>query len=321
MSNHTLDVMMTVYNAERYLHDALGSIQNQTFRDFRLICIDDGSTDQSPDILSQFAAADARIQIIRQTNQGVVKAANRGMSMCTAPLIARMDSDDIAMPTRLEKQVQFMAKHPDVSVVGTSILEIDAQSQPLATVVYPTEHEAIDAANMQVKTSLAHPTVMFRRDAFNALGGYREAFRYVEDLDMWLRLAEHGRLANLPDVLLCYRQHTDSISWNHTGEKEERLIQLLQTTYERRGVELPQSLVRRCLTRRSPGGPAKWARKAARQGHWDVALKHLRAQWKRSPLDFVTWRMSVEVVARSAASSLMGHRCSFPEVPRYEKAA
>ncbi len=320
MSEHTVDVVMTVYNADRYLHDAVSSILHQTYRDFRLVCVDDGSTDTSPEILERFAAGDARVQIIRQTNQGVVGAANAGVAACTAPLLARMDADDISMPTRFERQVEFLAKHPEVAAVGTNILEIDADSQPLATVAYPSEHEAIDRANLQLRTSLANPSTMIRRDALNRVGGYREDFPWGEDLDLWLRLAEHARLANLPEILLCYRQHTGSVSWSHADEKSKRLAHLLRTTYARRGLDLPESLMQKCMARRSPSGPLKWARKAARQGHWEIALKHLRTQWRTSPMDALTWRMSVEVAARSAASCLLGKSCPFPKVPRFADA-
>lgn len=321
MPNPTIDVVMPVYNAAAYLGVAVQSILHQSYTDFRLLCIDDGSSDASPQILQEFAAQDSRIEIVRQENQGLIGALNVGISRCTAPLIARMDADDISMPSRFARQVDFLKKHPAVCAVGSSIVEIDSDSEPLAIQSYATEHQQIDSGMLQIKTGMAHPAVMMRRSVVQALGGYRDDFGWCEDLDLWLRMAEHKQLANLPEVLLCYRLHTASFSWQVDATRAQGLVALLKETYARRGLPLSEALCKRCLTRRSAGGPLKWARRAARQGQWQVASKHLRRQWHKTPLSLLTWRMTLEIAARLAVVRLLKSPTELPEVPCYHKAA
>jgi len=320
MPTPKIDVVMPVYNAESYLGDAVRSILHQSFTDFRLICVDDGSTDRSSEILRKLADEDARLKILQQENQGLVGALNKGLSACTAPLIARMDADDLSMPERFARQVDFLEHNPEVLAVGTSILEIDSEGAPLAVQHFSSEHEEIDAGMLQIRTGMAHPTVMMRRESVQSLGGYRAEFEWVEDLDLWLRMAEQGRLANLPEVLLCYRQHASSGSWSVGQVRRQRTIALMEEAYARRGLTLPDGLLERCKAKRSPSGPGKWARKASKQGQWSVACKHLRRQWQQAPWSLLTWRITAEVVLRSAASRLFKGKSKLPKVPCYHKA-
>ena len=225
------------------------------------------------------------------------------------------------MPDRFALQVRFLDAHPDVVAVGTAILEMDSDTDPLGIERFATEHEQIDECMLRLKTGMAHPSVMMRREAVQSLGGYRVDFEWVEDIDLWLRMADSGRLANLPDVLLCYRQHTSSGTWSVGQSRRERMLAMIEEAYARRGLDIPDALVRQCGKSRSSGGPAKWARKAARQGQWTVAAKHLRRQWKDSPLSVLTWRMSLEIAFRSAAHRLFKSQPQFPEIPRFRDAA
>jgi glycosyltransferase involved in cell wall biosynthesis len=321
MSTPKIDVVMPVYNAEAYVGDAVRSILHQRFSNLRLICVDDGSTDRSREILRKLAANDERLEIIRQENRGVVRALNRGLSVCTAPLIARMDADDISMPERFARQVEFLEQNPNVLAVGTSILEMDSEGAPLGVQHFASDHEEIDSGMLRIRTGMAHPTVMMRRQAVQALSGYRVEFEWVEDLDLWLRMAEQGRLANLPEVLLCYRQHASSISWSVGRVRRERTIALMEEAYARRGLTLPVGLIERCRANRSPCGPGKWARKASRHGQWGVACKHLRRQWKQAPWSLLTWRTTLEVAARSTLGRLLKSESKLPKVPCYHEAA
>ena len=321
MNTPRIDVVMPVYNAQAYVAEAVTSILRQSFENFRLICIDDGSTDRSSGILDKLSAEDDRLQIIRQENQGLVRALNVGVSACTAPLIARMDADDIAMPDRFVRQVEFLESHPEVIAVGTAILEMDSDTDPLGVERFATEHDQIDGSMLRLKTGMAHPSVMMRREAVQSLGGYRIDYEWVEDIDLWLRMAETGQLANLPDVLLCYRQHTSSGTWSVGQSRRQRTLALIEEAYARRGLEFPDELIRQCGKSRSSGGPAKWARKASRQGQWHVAMKHLQRQWKLQPLSVLTWRMTLEVALRSAVTSLARRRSEIPDIPRYRDAA
>ena len=228
-----------------------------------------------------------------------------------------MDADDIAMPDRFMLQVKYLNENPDVIAVGTAILEMDSDTDPLAIEQFATDHEQIDECMLRLKTGMAHPSVMMRREAVEALGGYREDFEWVEDIDLWLRMAEYGRLANLPDVLLCYRQHTSSGTWTVGQARRTRTVALIKEAYARRGLTVPEELIAQCERIRSGGGPVKWARRASRQGQWNVARKHLGRQWKDSPLTFLTWRMTLEVAVRSVVTRIAKGKPKFPEIPRY----
>jgi len=201
-----VSVILPIYNGEPFLADAVGSILAQTFRDFELIAIDDGSTDASWDTIDRFARADSRVTALRQANAGMVTALNRGLSLARGELIARMDQDDVAHPERFVRQLAFVDAHPDVSVVGSAVTLIGKAGERIRDVDYPSTPDAISEF-LERGSPLAHPAVMMRRDAVRAVGCYRAAYRYAEDYDLWLRMAEKYRLANLPDRLLRYRDH------------------------------------------------------------------------------------------------------------------
>jgi glycosyltransferase involved in cell wall biosynthesis len=199
-----LAVLLPVKNGERWLDAAIASIRAQTFTDFELLAIDDGSTDGTAAIIARHASEDSRVLPLANPKRGLVSGLNFGLSRAQAPLVARMDADDIALPTRFERQVARMSAEPDLLVLGTGYFRIDAEGKRTGTVVPPLEPADVAQALQRVN-AIAHPTVMMRRDAVVAAGGYREAYLRAEDYDLWLRLAERGKLANLPEPLIEYR--------------------------------------------------------------------------------------------------------------------
>jgi GT2 family glycosyltransferase len=213
-----VSVVLPVYNGERFLTDAVDSILAQTFRDFELIGIDDGSLDGSGEILDRFALADSRVRALRQANAGIIAALTRGLALARGEFIARMDADDVAHPERLARQAAFLDAHPDIAVVGCAVTLIDERGKRIRDVEYPRTPEAV-AEFLEIGAPLAHPAVMMRRDAVLAVGGYREAYRHAEDYDLWLRMAERYRMANLPDRLLLYRQHEAKHSFTYAVEQ------------------------------------------------------------------------------------------------------
>jgi hypothetical protein len=197
---------MAVYNGEEFLPEAIESVLAQTLADFELIVIDDGSTDSTPQILASCAARDSRIVVHRQVNHGRAAALNRGVALTTAPLIARLDADDLAMPGRLERQREFLAEHESIAVVGGAVMFIDGNGRPFARWQYPlTDTEIRDA--LAYTTPIAHPAVMLRKDVFQAVGGYRSIFGDADDVDLWLRIAERHELANVRELAISYRVH------------------------------------------------------------------------------------------------------------------
>src|SRR4051794_24616628 len=204
-------VLLPVRNGAAYLEAAVRSILGQTFADLELLAVDDGSTDQTPAMLARLAAEDGRIRVVRQEALGLVPALNRGLEQARAPLIARMDADDVALPERLARQVAFLEAAPEVALVGTGwrVVAKDLTRR----VVLPPQTDAGIRLAMETANVLAHPTVMLRRDTVLAAGGYRPAFLLAEDYDLWLRLLDRCQAACVPEVLLEYREHAGQATW------------------------------------------------------------------------------------------------------------
>jgi len=206
-----VSVVLPVYNGEPFLAEAVNSILAQRFRDFELIAINDGSTDASGETLDRAARTDTRVIVLHLANAGLIAALNRGLTLARGEFIARMDQDDLAHPERFARQVAFLDAHADIAVIGCAVTLIDERGRSIRDVIYPGTPDAV-AAFLEIGSALAHPSVVMRREAVLALGGYRAAYRHAEDYDLWLRMAERYRLANLPDRLLLYRQHPAKLS-------------------------------------------------------------------------------------------------------------
>jgi glycosyltransferase involved in cell wall biosynthesis len=236
----TVSVVMPVFNAERYVAGAIRSIRGQTFRDWELLIFDDGSSDRTRDILARYARRDARIRLFLNEHMGYVTWLNEGLRQARGALWARMDADDVALPRRFEKQVTYLRQHHDCVAVGADAMQIDAAGWPLGRLGIPLLHEQIEARLLQgLGEALCHPVAMFRRDAMLAVGGYRKECEPAEDVDLYLRLGEVGRLANLPDVLLRYRRHFASVTASRQMKHGEALRRGLQSAYQRRGLPPP----------------------------------------------------------------------------------
>lgn len=228
---------MPVYNSERYLSIAIESILTQTFRDFEFIIVNDGSTDSSLEIIQRFQTQDPRIRIIDQTNQGITKSLNNAINLAQGKYIARMDADDISMPTRLEKQYQFMETHPEIAVCGSRALIIDEDGDAIRNDRVVCTHENIEKRHLLGKCSLKHPSVIIRTDILRKVNGYNEDLPYAQDFDLWLRIGEIGKLYNLPDVLIKYRRNSHSISYQKKREQWEAACKALDDATARRGIK------------------------------------------------------------------------------------
>lgn len=211
-----VSVLMSVYNGERFLHEAVDSILNQTFTDLEFIIVDDGSTDNTWQILQEYAADEPRLLLMRnESNLGLAGSLNRGLSLARGEYIARMDADDVSLPERLAAQVAFLDESPDVGVAGSSVQVIDGDGSPGNVWRYPTTHGLI-LWSLCFHTSIMHPTAVFRRAVVQRVGGYDESFAQAQDRDLWQRISSFARLANLPEVYLLHRLHPISVSRIHT---------------------------------------------------------------------------------------------------------
>jgi GT2 family glycosyltransferase len=224
---------MPVYNSVRFVPAAVDSILRQTLGEIELLALDGGSSDGSVEVLRRMAASDPRLKVIAQGNLGLVESLNLGLSLAQAPLIARMDADDIARPDRFAKQFALLADHPDVVAVSGGIDFIDEGGRYIKTVLFPTLPESI-ASELWHHSVVAHPAVMMRTASVRAVSGYRRVARHAEDYDLWLRLNEIGRIANLPDVVLSFRMHSANTSKVRFIEKELAVVAAREAARRRR---------------------------------------------------------------------------------------
>jgi hypothetical protein len=207
-SSPRVSVILPARDGGAYLADAVASILGQSFVDLELLLIDDGSRDGAVAALAPTAARDSRLRLLVNPGAGLVAALNYGLGQARAALVARMDADDVALPERLARQVAFLDASPVVALVGAQVAFIDASGAPTGERShFPTAPEEVAAALTTRGCVIRHPTIVARKAALVAAGGYRPACARAEDYDLWLRLSERARLANLPDTLLNYRVH------------------------------------------------------------------------------------------------------------------
>ena len=235
----TISVLMPVYNAERYLNESLSSILQQTFTDFEIIVINDGSNDSSLSILEAIAQQDSRVTILSRPNTGIVGALNDGLEICTGKYIARMDADDLCRSDRFELQVNKMESEPDLVALGSCAVAIDPDGDALGEASVPLTHNDIESQHLKGIASIYHPAVMVRRDIYCQLGGYRQPAWPAEDLDLWLRLAETGQVANLPEPLFIWRRTLDGIVASSQTCQKKAINWILEDCWQRRGLTLP----------------------------------------------------------------------------------
>jgi hypothetical protein len=218
----SISVAMSVYNGERFLAAAIESVLAQTFADFEFLILDDGSRDASRAIAAHYAARDPRVRVIARENRGLIASLNELLGIARAPLVARMDADDVCLPERFARQIAFLSTRPEVGVLGTWTDDIDENDAAYShdALDHPIDHDQFVAAVDAGAPLLCHPAVMFRRDLVRSLGGYHPAFRHCEDLDLWLRLASVTQMANLPERLLRYRHYSQQVSSRHATEQQ-----------------------------------------------------------------------------------------------------
>ena len=231
-----ISVLMSVYNAGPYLRPALDSILAQSFCDFEFIVIDDGSTDRSPEVLREYAARDARIRLTIRPNQGLTRTLNEAIELSRGEFLARMDCDDVALPTRFEKQLAALRADPSLVCAGGYFELIDGKGRLLTRLRPPTDDAAVQQLLLKGHTAICHPAAMMRRDAVAKVGNYDTYFKTTQDLDLWLRLGEVGRLANVPEVVLKFRQHDSSVSETKREEQRRFGREAVERAWKRRGI-------------------------------------------------------------------------------------
>jgi len=214
-----LTVLMSIYNSKDYLEEAITSILNQTMNDFEFLIINDGSTDNSSDIIASFK--DTRIKTIENpVNIGLTKSLNIGLKRATGSFIARQDADDISLPRRLEKQLSYLKTNPNIAVVGSWAKEIEADGAFLRE-IKTADDPMVLRWRMLFTNQIIHSTMMFRQKDILKLGGYNEEYRYSQDYDLWLKVLKKNDIYILPEFLVCRRKHKNYITGINFTEQNE----------------------------------------------------------------------------------------------------
>jgi glycosyltransferase involved in cell wall biosynthesis len=219
-ANPQISVVMPVHNGLPFLDESIKSILAQTLSDFEFVILDDASTDGSVELLREWEKRDPRIRLHTSSKRlGLAGSSNAVVSKTRTPILARMDADDIAHPDRLRRQLDIMDSRPDIAVIGSLCNGIDASGR----IVRPRDRWRLVRRSIYIP--FPHGSVMFRRDVFDAVGGYNENAKRAEDQDLFSRMAAQGRVVTLPDVLYSYRYHsgnatllngTDAVGESHS---------------------------------------------------------------------------------------------------------
>lgn len=290
-----VSVVLPVYNGTPYLQSALDSILEQTFEDFEVIAIDDGSTDGSLEVLQEAARKDARMRVITRENRGITATLNEGIEAARGALIARMDCDDLATPDRFAKQVAFLQSHPEVVAIGSQIMLMDPESRDLKALPMPLSHAEIDRLHRTTEgggmCQICHPTAMIRAAALKEVGGYREGYDAAEDLDLWLRLAEVGHLANADEIYLRYRQHPNSIGYAKRNEQRQSAWRAARDAAERRGEPFAQPQPKTSQEATGQDVYSKWGWWALSGGNVDTARTYARKALAQKPFSTKNWKL------------------------------
>ena len=213
MTSPTISVLMSVYNGEKYLAQAIESILAQTFPDFEFLIVDDASTDNAPSILQDFARRDPRIRLVHnQTNKGLTVSLECLMENARGEFISRMDADDISLPMRFELQVARFGRQADLGALGTWTRYVRENGTPECDICYPDRHKWI-ARRLEKENCYVHGSMMFRHACLRTLGAPVWRFRYAQDQDLYLRLLDTAtQFGFVEEVLYIMRSHNESIS-------------------------------------------------------------------------------------------------------------
>lgn len=239
-----ISVLLPIYNAEKYLQQCLDSVFAQSYPNFELLVINDGSTDNSEKIIERYT--DHRLVYLKnETNLGIAQALNRGIAQSRGQYIARIDADDMMLPERLAKQVAYMETHSDCVLLGSGHYLVNENGLPFDKFMPPTEHGEI-VTSLLFYNCFSHPTVMYRTKQAKELQ-YSTNFKHCEDYELWLRIAKTGKVANLPEALTQYRIHKQNTSLNNQKEMQQSVMELLAEELDYLGIDYtPQQLLVHC---------------------------------------------------------------------------
>lgn len=305
--------LMPVRNGADFLEDALRSALDQTWQDLEVVVVDDGSTDATDQILSQLSKTDNRLRALRLAHPtGIVGALNHGLEATRGEYIARLDADDLASPDRISLQVELLEHRPDIVATGGRVLFVDRDGEPLGCPEVLLNHEEIDAYHMTGRGGgICHGAALLRRAVLLEMGGYRPEFSAAEDLDLFLRLAETGRLANIPKTVQKVRLHPTSHSLRNREAQRQQCFEALQQACQRRGVDPGAARFDFPRPKEDTFGSHEfYARFAIAHGFSRTALKHALRQVRGNPWATRAWRTLISTFLSAAGVRRGSHRAT-----------
>lgn len=278
-------VLMSVYNGQKYLREAIESTLNQTFGDFEFLIINDASSDNSREIILSYP--DSRIHLVdNPENIGLTRSLNKGLELARGEYIARMDADDVSIPERLEKQVRFMEENPDIAVLGSWAWVIDENNRITAELRTLTDFDTL-FIEIFFSNPLVHSSTLMRTAFIKKIGGYDEKFERTQDYDLWVRvLANGGKVLNVPEFLIKYRNHLENISTKKFKQQEDLAQLAIQNAYRlilKHEVNPNNiSLIRKCLLQGKVS--LSWIEKFQVQTAFRKILKEFRKKYHLNEL-------------------------------------
>ncbi len=232
MKNPEVSIILPTHNGARFVEGAIESVLRQTYKDWELIVIDDGSSDNTEEIVERCQGGDDRIRLVKNpTNLGIQKTLNKGLRKARGKYIARIDDDDRWIDKyKLERQIEFLSKHPDYVLVGTGVIVVDERGRELFRFLNVAEDSNIRTTILS-RNCFTHSSVVFRKDAVLERGGYdeSEAVRHVEDYDLWLALGSRGKFSNLPRYGIAFTLRPDNISSRNKAKQFRKDIHVAHT--------------------------------------------------------------------------------------------
>lgn len=216
-----ISVLLPVHNCEKYIEESILSVLNNTYNNFEIIVVNDGSNDSTGDVIKKIK--DDRILVFNKQNSGLIDTLNYGLKKCRYPIVMRMDGDDVIAENKIQNQLDYFIKSRSI-LTGTNGYLIDSEGNNRGFINLPTEHNQIIKSMINMSPSFIHPSVMYYKDAVQKAGGYDSKFKHAEDFDLFLKLSLYGKLSNLDERLIYLRKHDENISHLNAQEQIKNTI-------------------------------------------------------------------------------------------------
>ncbi|OUX50717.1 MAG: hypothetical protein CBE43_05560 [Rhodopirellula sp. TMED283] len=294
-------VVIPTYNLDAYLQDAIESVLMQQYDGpLSIIVLDDGSTDQSLAVANQMAEKVTNLKVVTQTNQGRAKTRNRMLELSETDLVAWLDGDDLAAPCWLVDQIGYLRSHPECVAVGGQGYSMTATGKAIGPITHPLDSDEIDQRHLSGEANAFFQScVLVRKSAVLRAGGYDERYPCAEDYSLWLRLAEIGKLANLPACHLCYRVHATSANWTLNIDQRTQGHAIQQEALKRRGLPRDGTVMDEIPPVKKDDWNRRlfWINIALRSGNPVSALQMLGPALKKHPVSLILWLAALVSVA------------------------